>query len=149
MQTERVLMRQIVIGEYRVLLRMEGDLFLPIAYPKIRAFYETLCQNTLVWGKEVLGKSLCKEYADLPDPLSKSRFPTTRCNLFIEIPYEGKEYAAIVCSARWSGKVEGLHRYVGVWQLSEELLLPPREVKKHKEIAEKLAAFGEKKKKKD
>lgn len=149
MQTERVRLHEIVIGEYRVLLRMEGDLYLPIAFPKIRAFYERLCQNTLDWGKEVLGRKLCQVYEALPTTLEKARFPTTRCNLLIEIPYEDERHAAILCSARWSGKVEGLFRYCGVWDLAEELLLPPKEVKQHKEFAETLAPFGEKTGKKD
>ena len=149
MQTERLRMNEIVIGEYRVLLRMEGDLCLPIAFPKIRSFYKTLCQNTLSWGKEALGRELCREYADLPSTLEKARFPTTRCSLFIEIPYEDSEHAVIICSARWSGKVEGLFRYIGVWNMREELLLAPREVKKHKALAKSLAPFYEKGNKKD
>ena len=149
METERLRRNEIVIGEYRVLLRMEGDLLLPTDHPKICAFYETLCQNTLAWGKEKLGRALYDEYAALVDTRAKSRFPTTRCSLFTEIPFEEDDYVAIALSARWSGNVEGLFRYIGVWQLSKEELLPAREVKQHKEIAARLAVFGEKRGKKD
>lgn len=149
METERLQMNEIVIGEYRVLLRMEGDLLLPIGRPKIRAFYEKLCQNTLAWGKQRLGRALCDEYAALADTRLKSRFPTTRCSLFTEIPFEDDEHVAIVLSARWSGKIEGVFRYVGVWQTEREELLPMREVKKHKKVAASLAELSEKRGKKD
>lgn len=149
MQTETLRRHEIVIGEYRVLLRMEGELLLPTEHPKIRAFYERLYQNTFAWGKEVLGRALCKEYAELPDTLSKSRFPTTRCNLSMELSYEDDSFAAILCSAVWRGKIEGAFRHVGVWELQSELLLPPREIKCHKEMATIQALFGEKTGKKD
>ena len=149
METERLRMNEIVIGEYRVLLRMEGDLLLPTDRPKIRAFYEKLCQNTLAFGKERLGRALCEEYAALADTRSKSRFPTTRCSLLTEIPFADDGYVAIALSARWSGKIEGMFHYVGVWQEEREELLPMREVKQHKKIAVALADFGEKKGQKD
>ena len=142
MQTERDYRQEIVVGEYRVLLRMEGELYLPIAYPAIRAFYQRLLENTLYWGKEIAGKSLCAEYAALGTPLEKSRFPTTRCTMFTELPYEDRKHAAIVAGARWSGKKEGLFYYAGVWNLAKEELLPPRQIKKLPDLAKALAAYG-------
>ncbi|MBQ7173435.1 MAG: hypothetical protein IJR88_04890 [Clostridia bacterium] len=144
METEQVRLCEIVVGEYRVLLRMEGNLTLPVAYPKIASFYRQLFQNTLSWGKEVLGKELCREYAALPDPRQKSRFPTTRALFRNQLLYDDGEYAVILSTADWSGKKEGLFQYAGAWLLQKEILLLPNEVKKHEKLREYAAIFGEK-----
>lgn len=148
MELERVKIGEAVVSEYRVLLRISGEICLPKDYPKIRAFCEKRIENTVQYAKEVVGARLCEEYASLTDTRAKARFSVTRCTLFCEPLYADETCALFRLEAVWSGEVIGRFEYASAWDLRDESLLLPREVKKHENLRAYASIFGEKSEKK-
>ena len=132
MELEFLEVRKTVRHGYQVLLRVEGELFLPKDVPKIRAFYEDLSNTCLSWAQDQYGKSLEKEYLALESNKERARFHAQKYQFRVRKCFENETLVAFLCEAafahRWSGSGDGYRRVSHVWNIREELMLPPSQI---------------------
>ena len=134
MELEFLEIRKTVRQGYQVLLRVEGELFLPNDYPKIRGFYEKLSNACFSWAQDQYGERLKKEYSALESNKDRARFRTQKYRLRVGRCFENEQYAAFLCESilaeQWSGMGDRYRRISQVWNKREETLLPPAQILK-------------------
>lgn len=122
---------------YQILLRAEARLLLPVGKPKICDFYQRLARTCVSWAEEIHGERLRREFCALETVREKSRFRTQYYRFCMYSPWEEGRYAVILCESELTGQWEEIHnsyhRISHVWDVEEELLLPPSQI---------LSAFG-------
>ena len=119
---------------YQILLRAHAELLLPREKPKIRWFYEHLCDTCLKWAKEVHGERLRQELLRMESVRERAQVQTCRYQLRMHLAWEDARYAAILCESeqtgQWKIPQKGYHRISHVWDTEEELILPFSEILK-------------------
>ena len=134
MELEYLEIRKTVRHGYQVLLRVEGELFLPKDCPKIREFYEELSSTCLSWAQNQYGEELKKAYSALESNKERARFRTQGYRLRIGRCFENEQYAAFLCESvladQWSGTGGAYRRASQVWNKREETLIPPSQILK-------------------
>ena len=127
METEYLTARKTVCRDFQVLMRTEIEIPLPAGYSEIRGFYETMKDTILRWTTEREGERLLEEYL-AADPRERARFKTEIFRVRGEVLPTGREWFAVVCSAWQAGQEAGASRVLQVWNLSEQTLLPSKEI---------------------
>lgn len=131
MQTEQKTLRLSVREGYQVLLRAEAELLLPIGKERMRAFYLALGETCMRWAEEIEGERLRRAYAELGTLRERSGFRPGLYRLRMRIPWEEEGLMAMLCESELYGESlsrrAGLHRTVQIWDVEEELILPPRQ----------------------
>lgn len=131
MQTEQKTLRLSVREGYQVLLRAEAELLLPIGKERMRAFYLALGETCMRWAEEIEGERLRRAYAELGTLHERSGFRPGLYRLRMRIPWEEEGLMAMLCESELYGESlsrrAGLHRTVQIWDVEEELILPPRQ----------------------
>lgn len=130
MELERRILRGATVEGYRVLLRAEADLLLPRDYPKIHAFYLALAEKCIAWATEVSGERVRQSYLKTESNVEKARFRTYRYSFRMRYPKSDEGHAVILCESQLSG-LDGRNAYrrlSHVWYLSEETVLPHRQI---------------------
>ena len=126
MQMEAQPERRTVREGYQVLLRAEAELLLPSeSHAKMRAYYRELAERCLTWATDVEGERLRNSFLSLEQPAQRSRFRTTYYRFWISVPWMEGEHLAVVCSSHLG---DDLRRSAQIWNLTEETLLPLRQV---------------------
>lgn len=132
MELEFLEVHKTVRHGYQVLLRVEGELFLPEDFFKIREFYEKLSSACLSWAQDQYGERLKNEYSALESTKERARFRTQKYRLRIGRCFENESYVAFLCESeltdQWSGMGERYRRSSQVWNKSEETQLPPSQI---------------------
>ncbi len=129
METEALQLQESVREGYQILLRADARMPLPIAYPKIAAYYRTLAQKCMAWAIDVQGELLRRTFSELESVREKSRFRMRLYSLEMTVPWEDGTHAAILCESRFTGdERDGYHRLSHVWDLREETVLPLSQV---------------------
>ena len=128
MNTENTEMRISVREGYQILLRAEAVMELPVEYPKIRAFYESLAEKCMHWTTEVHGELLRREFLSIESIRERSRVGTEDYRFNMSIVWKNEKNASILCESRLTGQrgsvKNSYHRIAHVWNLEEEAALP-------------------------
>ena len=132
MELERVELHRSVRREYKILLRIEAELLLPIREKGIREFYQNLSNRCLGWARDEYGARLLREYDAIEGTSQKARYRTQIYRFRMRLCYEDASLAAFLCESvilgRWAGPGEGYRRLSHVWQKKEGLLLPAEQI---------------------
>ena len=132
MELERIELLRSVRREYRILLRIDAELYLPVKEKRIREFYKVLWERCFHWARDQYGAELAREYDALESTAEKARFRTQTLRFRMRLCYEDNTVAAMLCESailgRWTGPRDGYSRLSQVWQKDEELLLPTEQI---------------------
>jgi hypothetical protein len=130
MELERQTLRGSTVEGYRILLRAQAELLLPLEYPVIREFYITLARRCIEWTCEVTGERLRARYLALDTNAERAHFDTRTYRFAMRYCDTDDRHAAIVCESRFSGDGERIayRRISHVWYLAEQTLLPPSQI---------------------
>ena len=132
MELEFLELRKAVRHGYQVLLRVEGELFLPKDFPKIRDFYEALSNTCLSWAHNRYGEELKAAYSALESNKERARFPTQKYQLCVRRCFEDEHYVAFLCESalKAHGTGDRYRRVSHVWNKQEESILPQAQILK-------------------
>ena len=123
-------MRGVVREGYRVLLRGEVRLWLPVARERICNYYERVGEACLRWAEKGEGERLRERYLALASHEEQARFPMARYSLTCEPIWEEEDHVGMLCrSVLREGERAEKRCMAQVWRLSEETLLPPRRIR--------------------
>ncbi|MBQ1230217.1 MAG: hypothetical protein IIX80_04195 [Clostridia bacterium] len=132
MEVDQRMLRAVVREGYQVLLRAEAELLLPVGKKAMREFYLNLGKACMNWVKEVEGERMRRAFLELLSPRERSAFRAGHYRFRMRIPWESEGLAAMVCESELKGENDllrgGMHRTAQVWDLKEELILPPSQV---------------------
>ena len=135
MELERLEIHRSVRREYRILLRIDAELLLPIKEKAIREFYRSLWERCFAWARDEYGAELLRAYDALENNGERARVRAQTYRFCIRLCYEDDAIAAILCESailgRWTGPGDGYRRLSHVWQKNEELLLPMEQIMSH------------------
>lgn len=132
MEVDQRMLRAVVREGYQVLLRAEAELLLPVGRKTMREFYLHLGKACMSWAKEVEGERMRRAFSELVSPRERSAFRVGYYRFRMRIPWEADGLAAVLCESELTGENDilrgGMHRTAQVWDLREELILPPSQV---------------------
>ncbi|MBE6530148.1 MAG: hypothetical protein E7680_06100 [Ruminococcaceae bacterium] len=115
----------VVKEDYRILAKCEIEFQIPKEYTKVGIFYQKMAEAGIRWSEEILFENAKKEYSELPDLWSKSRFLPYRFRLCGGPIYENTDYFAVVCESTLShGNERTVRRSAQVWNSREQTILP-------------------------
>ena len=132
MELEKQTVRGSTVEGYRILLRAQAELLLPLEYPVIREFYIALAKRCIDWTCEVTGERLRTRYLALGTNAERARFDTRTYRFSMRYCDTDDRHAVIVCESRFSGEDARItyRRISHVWYLSEQTLLPHSQIVK-------------------
>ncbi len=113
---------------YRVLLRCEIEMTLPLEHGRICDYYRRVAEACLRWAEEVTGERRRAEYR-LAEPREQERMQTAHHGLTIAPAWWNEELLAMVCNS-FLTEAAGVkrQRLAAAWLLSEETILPPKQL---------------------
>lgn len=131
MNFERTVRRESVREGYMVLLRAEAELLLPRGLPRICAFYQRLADACVNWAIEVYGEMVRAYFLALPDVRERSRFHTQSYRFWMRVPWEEMPHVTVLCESTRSALdgTQDFYRICHTWNVGEETVLPPAQVK--------------------
>ena len=125
MEIEYLTARKTVCQDFRILMRTEIEIPIPVAYPVIRDFYRKLIDTVLRWTVEREGERLRGEYL-AKEIRERARYRTKLLQVRGEVLPTADAWFALVCHAKETGAETW--SVLQVWNLSEQTLLPSKEI---------------------